>query len=265
MSEVMVRLRTFGLGLVSAGCLALAVTVATPSFAQLGQAEDTAGQATREGAASQDRINQLDDRTEEILRDYRVVVGRLDDMREYNAQQERLIHAQVAEIASLENQIENVTGLRRDISPLITRMLDGLRVFVDLDVPFLADERHERVERLTALMEDPAISVAEKFRRVLEAYQIENDYGRTIEAYVDTIEEDGEVLELDFLKIGRVAFFYQTKDQARSAIWNSDTGAWEPLPDRFNSPVRIGINMAREIIPPEILILPVNVSAEASE
>jgi len=265
MSEGMVRTRTFGLSLASAGCFALALTLATPSFAQLGQAENEAERAIQEGAASQDRIDRLDDQTEEILRDYRVVVARLDDMREYNAQQERLINAQVAEIASLNNQMENVTGLRRDISPLITRMLEGLRVFVDLDVPFLADERNTRVERLTTLMEEPSISVAEKFRRVLEAYQIENDYGRTIEAYVASVDVDGEVLELDFLKIGRAAFFYQTKDQNRSAIWNSSTGQWDELPARFNGPVRTGISMAREIIPPEILILPVNVPTEEIE
>ncbi|TNE41307.1 MAG: DUF3450 domain-containing protein [Sphingomonadales bacterium] len=263
MFDVLVRLRTIGLGLASAGFLAVALV--TPVQAQLNDAENTAESAVTEGAASQERINNLDDQTEQLLREYRVVVERLEAMREYNDQQERLIDAQVAEIASLESQIENVTTLQRDISPLITRMLEGLRVFVDLDVPFLPEERQERVERLTALMDRADISVAEKFRRVLEAYQIENDYGRTIESYVGTLERDGEVLELDFLKVGRVAFFYQTKDQSQSAIWNQDTHEWQILPDRFNSQVRTGINMAREVIPPEILILPVHVSAEEIE
>jgi len=252
------------LSLAIAGFMAAALV--TPVQAQdLDDAENTADAAVREGAASQNRINNLDDETEQLLREYRVVFERLVAMREYNDQQERLIQAQVAEIASLESQIENVTTLRRDISPLITRMLDGLRVFVDLDVPFLPEERQERVDRLTALMERADISVAEKFRRVLEAYQIENDYGRTIEAYVGTIDQDGEALELDFLKIGRVAFFYQTKDQSVSAIWNQDAGEWQSLPDRFNGSIRTGINMAREVIPPEILILPVSVSAEETE
>jgi len=262
MFDVLVRLRTIGLSLASASLLA--VTLATPVQAQLGEAEDTAEGAVQEGAASQDRINNLDDQTERLLREYRVVSERLDAMRAYNDQQERLILAQEAEITSIENQIENVTGLRRDITPMVQRMLDGLTTFVQLDVPFLPDERQERVERLTELMGRADVSVAEKFRRVLEAYQIENDYGRTIESYVASLDQDGEALELDFLKIGRVGFFYQTKDQARSAIWNQDAGEWQNLPDRFNGPIRTGINMAREVIPPEILILPVRI-AEASE
>lgn len=263
MYDLLVRLRTIALALASAGSLAF--VLATPVHAQLNDAESNAEAAVEEGAASQSRINNLDDQTEQLLREYRVVVERLEAMREYNDQQERLIEAQVAEIASLETQIENVTTLQRDISPLITRMLEGLRVFVNLDVPFLPEERQERVERLTALMDRADISVAEKFRRVLEAYQIENDYGRTIEAYVGTLEEDGQVLELDFLKIGRVAFFYQTKDQSRSAIWNNEAGEWQELPDRFNGNVRTGINMANEIIPPEILILPVHLNADETE
>ncbi len=263
MIDVLVRLRTMALSLASAGCLVFAL--AAPAQAQLGEAEDNAQSAVREGADSQARINNLDDETEALLREYRVVVERLQAMREYNEQQRRLIAAQEAEITSLESQIENVTTLRRDISPVVQHMLDGLNEFIRLDVPFLPEERQGRVGRLNELMERADITVAEKFRRVLEAYQIENDYGRTIEAYVGTIDEGGEALELDFLKIGRVAFFYQTKDQSRSAIWNQDAGEWEILPDRFNGPVRIGINMAREVIPPEILVLPVRLRAEETE
>lgn len=265
MSDVLVRIRTMGLSLASAMCLAFAMGVASPAMAQVDTAENEAERAIEEGAASQERINSVDDDTEELLREYRVVAERLDSMREYNERQSRLIDAQVAEIAALNTQIESVTTLQRDITPLISRMLSALEQFVELDVPFLPEERARRVTRLNELMERPDVSVAEKFRRVLEAYQIENDYGRTIEAYVGTIDVDGEALELDFLKIGRVAFFYQTKDQTRSAIWNQEAGEWQELPDRFNGAVRTGINMAREVIPPEILVLPVLLGTEEIE
>lgn len=257
MSEVMIRLRTKGLGLAIAGGVAMALSVASPSWAQIDQAEDTADAAVREGAAAQDTINGLDDQTEGLLREYRAVISRLEDMREYNAQQERLIDAQLNELAALQTQIENVTTLQRDVTPLIGRMLDGLREFVALDLPFFEDERTARVERLTELMDRPDVSVAEKFRRVLEAYQIENDYGRTIEATEGTIDMDGQTVAVDYLKIGRIAYFYQTRDQATTAIYDRDAGGWRELSDGYNDEVRIGINMAREIIPPEVLILPV--------
>ncbi len=257
MSEVMIRLRTIGFGLALAGGVAMALTIASPSWAQIEQAEDSADAAVREGAAAQETINALDDQTDGLLREYRAVIGRLEDMREYNAQQERLIDAQLNELASLQTQIENVTTLQRDVSPLINRMLEGLREFVALDIPFFQEERNARIERLTALMDRPDVSVAEKFRRVLEAYQIENDYGRTIEASEGTIEVNGQTVAVDYLKIGRIAYFYQTRDQATSAIYDREAGGWRELSNGYNDEVRIGISMAREIIPPEVLILPV--------
>jgi hypothetical protein len=37
------------------------------------------------------------------------------------------------------------------------------------------------------------VTNAEKFRRIMEAYQIENDYGNTIEAYRANIELEGSL------------------------------------------------------------------------
>ncbi len=257
MSNVIIRLRTIGLSLAAAGSMALALTMTSPSWAQINQAEDEADAAVREGAATQNQINGIDDQTDGLVREYRAVIGRLEDMREYNAQQQRLIIAQNAELEALNSQINNVTTLQREVAPLINEMLEGLRLFVSLDIPFFEDERNRRVDRLTELMDRPDISVAEKFRRVLEAYQIENDYGRTIEASEGTIDIDGSTVAVDFLKIGRIAYFYQTHDQATTAIWDQAAGDWRSLPDSYNDEVRVGINMASEFIPPEVLILPV--------
>ena len=37
-------------------------------------------------------------------------------------------------------------------------------------------------------MDRADVAVSEKFSQVLQAYQIENEYGRTMEAYGDTID-----------------------------------------------------------------------------
>ena len=84
--------------------------------------------------------------------------------------------------------------------------------FVDLDVPFLLEERKERVAKLNELMERDDVTVAEKFRKVTEAYQIEMDYGSTIEPYKDTVNIDGGTREVDFLRVGRVSLIYQSQD-----------------------------------------------------
>ena len=104
---------------------------------------------------------------------------------------------------------------------MMTKMLDSLEVFIALDTPFLLEERAERLERLREMMARSDVSAAEKFRRVIEAYQIENDYGRTIEAYKHTVDVDGVQQEADFLRIGRTALLYQSVDGEVFGMWDS--------------------------------------------
>jgi hypothetical protein len=103
------------------------------------------------------------------------------------------------------------------MTPLVIRMIDGLEQFVEMDVPFNLDERRDRVEFLRTNVDRSDLTVAEKFRQVLEAYNIELQYGRGFETYSDTIELAGGPREVDFLRIGRIALVYQTTDGRRPA------------------------------------------------
>ena len=132
-------------------------------------------------------IDQLDDETSRLEGQYRVTIDQLENLRKYNAQLRELIQAQETEMISVKEQIERITGIERDIVPLMFDMLVTLEEFVELDVPFLIRERRDRVRVLTDLMGRASATNAEKYRRILEAYQIENDYGRTIEAYEGNI------------------------------------------------------------------------------
>lgn len=242
---------------VVASALAAVICLGGPAAAQLEAARDEVERTTDQGAASQDRIDDISGDTEELVRNYRTILRQLEDLREYNRQREELIAAQEEEKESIRAQIERVKTIERDIVPLMTRMIEGLTRFVELDVPVRSEERARRVESLQALLTRSDVNIAEKFRLVLQAYQTENDYGRKIEAYKGAIELDGVTKEVDFLMIGRAAFFYQTLDQSETAIWSQDSRSWELLDSRFADQIRTAIDMANEFIPPELLILPI--------
>ncbi len=106
-------------------------------------------------------------------------------------------------------------------------------------------------------MADPTVNDAEKFRKVTEAYQIENDYGRTIEAYTDTLEIDGQNRQVEFLRIGRVAFMYQTEDGAVSGVWDQDARRWESA-DNYKNEIREGLKIAKKQVAPDLLLMPVS-------
>jgi hypothetical protein len=168
-----------------------------------------------------------------------------------------MVAAQAASIASFERQLDEIEVTQREIFPLMSRMVETLGRFVELDVPFQLDERRQRVKRLTALLDDPGVSIAEKFRRILEAYQIENDYGRTLEVYRDSLNLEGEPRTVDFLRVGRVVLIYRSLDGLASGVWVQKTRTWQRLPDIYRTSVKNGFRIARKQAAPDLLLLPV--------
>lgn len=241
---------------------AISVNQATVLAQTLDNVTGTAQGAVSDGVKSQERIDKLDDETSEIVREYRAALIQLQSLREYNAQLEKLITAQKEEMVSIRKQIEDVTNVDRTIVPLMFRMIDALEQFVKLDVPFLSGERTERVANLRALMDRSDASPAEKYRKILEAYEIENEYGRTIEAYEGEMAVDGEDRTVSFLRIGRVALIYQTLDGSASGVWSQDQRAFVDLDGDFDSEIRDALRVAKQQAAPDLLIIPLSRSAQ---
>jgi hypothetical protein len=215
------------------------------------------------GAAEQRRVEQIANQTNDLLNEYNTVSKVVDGLVTYNSLLQRQIDNQMAEMDALNESIANVALIERQIIPLMTRMLDGLEAFIQLDTPFLLEERTERVERLREMMERSDVTAAEKFRRVIEAYQIENDYGRTIEAYKHTVDVNGVKQEADFLRIGRVSLAYQTIGGEYTGAWNPETNSFEIVEDsKFKNQVSDGLKVARKQVAPDLLVVPVTAPQE---
>ena len=146
----------------------------------LGDAVEIRGQANSELSETQSRIEVLSDATDDLLTQYQSALRQHESLTIYNRQLESLIVAQEIERASLQEQTDQVELVSRDVTPLMLRMIDALIAFVSLDVPFLDEERSERILDLRKLMHRADVTEDEKYRRIMEAFQIENEYGRTI-------------------------------------------------------------------------------------
>lgn len=212
---------------------------------------------TADGRKSQLKVDSLTDQTQDLLTQYKQVMKIVDGLRVYNQQQERLIKNQEEEMGELNVSIDNVTIVNRQITPLIERMIDNLETFISLDLPFLASERSERVDFLRETLDRSDVEVSEKFSQVMQAYQVENSYGATIEAYTDIIPLDGQDRQVDILKWGRVALVFQTPDGEVSGAWDKETGGWVRLGDEYRSGIRDALRMARKTQTANIVRLPV--------
>jgi hypothetical protein len=228
----------------------------------LSRSIDTSKQNTRQEIKTQQRIEQLDDETKAMLEEYQRLSRELEVLKVYDDQLERLVASQQEEKTSIQQQMQDLELTQREIVPLMLRMLNWLEGFVRIDQPFLPAERNLRLAQLEQLMDRADVSVGEKYRRVLEAYQIEMDYSRTIEANRGELANGDTPRTVDFLRIGRVGLYYLTLDRAEVGFWNPASGQWEVLPERYNLPIRNGLRIARKQSAPDLLNLPVSAPRE---
>ena len=213
--------------------------------------------STIDSKGSQEKITDLSVETQELLGEYRFVLQQIDRLIAYNDYVEHLITDQEEQIVDINRQLQNFALIERGIVPLMLESIETLDRFIDLDVPFLLEERKDRVNRLRVIMNESDITVSEKFRQIMDAYQIETSFGSDIEAYTGFLDINGESRQVDFLRIGRTSLTYQTPDQKKTGFWNKQTQQWEDLPRKYTDYVKEGLRIAKKQITPDLIQLPV--------
>ena len=247
------RLKTLLAAICIGGGASIAVAQSIDPIVEVGK------QRTASAKASQAKIDRLADETASLLSDYKTVMKQVDGLKVYNARLERQIANQEKRIRDIDASIAEASVIQRQIPPLVTRMLDGLEQFINLDMPFDLDTRLGNIEAVRSNMDRSDVTSAEAFRQVLELYSIELQYGRGIEAYTDTIELGGAEREVDILRIGRVALVYQSTDGAETGAWNKDSQSWEELSaGDYAAAVRKGVRIAKKQATIELLNMPVS-------
>jgi len=211
---------------------------------------------------SQQNIDEHADNTEDMLVQYRTTLHKIDNLKTYNDQLEKSTAKQLETADSLSNQIDNIAETRQNIVPLLLRMIEVLEEFVSIDAPFLQEERLARIDLIKGMMDRPDVSLPDKYRRIMEAYQIEMQYGRTIDTMTETITTNDTPVTVEVLRIGRLSLFYQTLDGKESAYWDKKEKKWSPLTDEYNRSIAQGILIAKKQAPPDLIKLPVTAPEE---
>lgn len=206
-------------------------------------------------ADSQERVSALAEQTQDLLSEFRAVVRETEALRAYNDNLERVVVDQRDEIRSIQRQLEGLEDTNRGVVPLMLEMIGTLDRIVEADIPFRIDERRARVQRLRVMMDQAEVTVSEKYRQVMQAYQAELEFGRTTEAYSDILPATGQTV--DFLRVGRTLLVYQTSDQTVTGWFNPAQRQFETLPERYRLQVRDGLAIARNERAPALVTLPV--------
>lgn len=182
----------------------------------------------------------------------------------YNELLGKQIASQSVRLADIETQVAQLDATAASFGTLLTRMYEDLEKFVAGDLPFLdpigesADSRKDRMERLREMMGDAGVAAAEKYRRLLEAYQIEIEYGRTVAAYSGQMP-DGR--KADYVRVGRVALLYRTEDGLEAGYWDRDAKQWV-VDEDYKDAVLTALRVARKEIAPDVIQIPVPAAQE---
>ncbi len=245
----------------AAAVAAVAGSVFAQSVDDVLQAEERRFQLAQ---AAQEEVDQVVEGTRSLIDDYRSINKEIDGLRVYNRLMAAQVQGQEATLEDIAFSMDQVDTINRQIFPLMERMIDGLEQSIELDIPFLLEERRGRIAELGEIMERSDVSVAEKFRKVMEAYQIELDYGQSVEQYSQSIElPEYGVRDYNMLRVGRIGLYFQSDDAAVTGWWNAESGQFETLGNEHRNEIRKGLRMARQLIAPELLLLPLPAAEEA--
>jgi len=237
--------------------------LAAPAGAQLNEALQAQVQVDKDATKSQKDLNAMKEKTQDANGRYAQAMADADSLERYNKQLDSQVKSQESEIASIERQLLEIETTNREVQPLMQQMVDVLDQFVKLDVPFLLEERTARVQSLKDMMARADVTISEKYRRILEAYMIELDYGRSLDAYQGRLGTGADARTVEFVRLGRVSLMYRTIDGSETGYWDAAQKKW--IPDAsYKDDIQQALRVARGQGAKELLIVPVPAPKEVS-
>ncbi|MCL1125392.1 DUF3450 domain-containing protein [Shewanella surugensis] len=215
-------------------------------------------------ATSQKKVDKYFDQAQDMVFEYGSVADERESTKAYNDYLAGLVADQEATMKSIQDDINGIDTLRQGVVPLMFKMVDTLDQFVQLDLPFNTETRTERVANLKSLLNSAEVTLAEKYRLILDAYSIEREYGNFVAVDTGKLNLDGKDMLVDFFRLGRVALYAQSLDQKSAWMYNAETKGWETLDDSYLRDITKGIRIARKQGAPDLFALPIP-AAEAAQ
>ena len=237
---------------------ATVVGLTAPAVAQgLDRAIATGEQATRRAEQVQQQINQLDDERADMVGEFRTLLQRKTAAELYARQQEAAVESQQREIASLTDQLSRVDEITSQTVPMLETLIDDLDAFIDADLPFRLEARKARIQRLRDYLSDPAVSVTERYRQIMDAYTAEMEVGRKTDTWKETITVDGEKeVTVDMVLFGRVAMVYMDPTGRYAKRYDRETQSWVDLENKYKPEIENAIRIIQGKRTQDVMYVP---------
>ncbi len=234
------------------------LSITATSHASLDSARSIETRSQNEAVAAQAKVDASAEKTLQYRAELEQLQQEIDNLSIYRDHLQTLTQNQASELVSLENQIEEIKTTRQGVVPLMYRMLDGLKTIVENDRPLRSEQRRDRIQRLENMMTQADVADAEKYRRILEAWQIEIDYGTKLGTYQAPVEITGETRRVDILYVGRIVLVAKSLDNNHFWTWNDPSQQWEAVDNQQAKDIGHAFALANRQVAPSLLTLPVS-------
>lgn len=186
---------------------------------------------------------------------YAKLIAETEAIEAHNRFVQRQLDSQKDHAGIIESQLVALDNTAAELTPLLGKMYQSLKEFVARDLPFEdpVSDRKKRMSKLEGLMADTSAPLAERYRRLVEAYLVELDYGRTLEAYKGKLSDGREV---DFVRVGRITLLYRTDDGEEVGYWNKFDSQWV-VDSGYRSAVAEALRIAKKELAPDLIEVPV--------
>jgi hypothetical protein len=243
--------------LFAAGALLVVMSAAAPSAQEAKKLGETVDKTVGTQQATQKKQDDWATEQAALVARYRTAKANVAFLEKRESFEQSEVAALEASILELERRLVESTRLNESLQDTLNAVVGRLETFVANDLPFLMEERTARVDALKEEVSRPDATGAEKLRRVLEALQVEANYGNTVEVYQEKMDIDGEPIFADMLRIGRVSVYWRTPDGKRVGEYDRASGGWIELDDKYVRSINKTVEMATRIRPIEIVDLPI--------
>ncbi len=244
----------------------LMLCMASSAYANIDAARAIESKTNAASTKSQTKVDQSAEAALTMKAEIEQLEEEVKNLTVYRDHLSRLVVNQNEEVTSINQQIQDIKETRQGVVPLMYKMLDGLKQIITDDKPIRYEQRLARFNKLDVMMSQADISDAEKYRRILEAYQIEMDYGTKLGVYQGQITvEDGAAIETDLLYLGRISFVARSLDGTRYWAWNDIDNGWHAVDSSQSSNIDKAFSIALKQVAPSLITLPVSAQLVAEQ
>ena len=205
-----------------------------PVHAQEGKSlSDTVARTVATQQETQKKQEAWAEEKNDLTARYRAAMAQVDYLDKTRAFEQKEVNSLDASIAELNRRMVESVKLKDNLEDTLNVVVDHLENRVNKDIPFLMNERRERIASVREAIAKPELSAAEKLRRVLEALQVEANYGNTVDVSQERIKVGDEEISADIIRIGRVSVFWRSPDGNRVGEFDRGTGQWVEMDHKY--------------------------------